>query len=182
MRAVPKFAKIVLLAMWMTVAPTVVAFVPSEMRTTLRAWNLPNTIATTRIVSQVPSPSTALGYTNEVTVETEEQASEVNERVRDLTKPKPKPRMERRPANVQLVQTLSEYKAVVGDERERLTVVRFYADWCRVSDGPNSPKNWMQHLMCFLTFFSFSPHPPGLSSGGTFLLSHGPRLSRDQIH
>ena len=37
------------------------------------------------------------------------------------------------PANLQIVNTLEEYKVAVGDEKERLVVVRFFAPWCKVS-------------------------------------------------
>lgn len=35
------------------------------------------------------------------------------------------------PPNVRTVHSLSDYKALVGDERNKMVVVRFYADWCR---------------------------------------------------
>ena len=36
------------------------------------------------------------------------------------------------PKNVKVVKTLDEYKKVVGDERDRIVVVRFFAPWCKV--------------------------------------------------
>jgi hypothetical protein len=36
------------------------------------------------------------------------------------------------PSNVRLVQNLADYKRLVGEERSRIVVVRFYASWCRV--------------------------------------------------
>ena len=38
-----------------------------------------------------------------------------------------------RPSNVKECATLDDYKVVVGDERDKLVVVRFYATWCKVS-------------------------------------------------
>ena len=38
-----------------------------------------------------------------------------------------------RPSNVKVVHTLEDYKMAVGDENEKLVVVRFYATWCKVS-------------------------------------------------
>jgi hypothetical protein len=37
------------------------------------------------------------------------------------------------PTNVQVVESLQEYKAVVGDERNKVVAVRFFAPWCKVS-------------------------------------------------
>lgn len=37
-----------------------------------------------------------------------------------------------RPSNVKVVHTLEDYKTAVGDENEKLVVVRFYATWCKV--------------------------------------------------
>ena len=39
----------------------------------------------------------------------------------------------RRPANVLHVETLQDYKKVVGDETEKVVAVRFYATYCKVS-------------------------------------------------
>lgn len=36
------------------------------------------------------------------------------------------------PENIKVASTLDEYKNIVGGERERLVVVRFYAPWCKV--------------------------------------------------
>ena len=36
------------------------------------------------------------------------------------------------PKNVKVVKTLDEYKKVVGGERDRIVVVRFFAPWCKV--------------------------------------------------
>lgn len=136
----PRFAKIVLLAIMLTVAPSVFGFVPTEMRTTSRAWNLPQTraIASRAVTSPLASitVTTVLHYKNEATVETEEESTDVDQRVQDLTtKSKPSRHMQRRPPNVLMVETLAEYKKEVGEERERLVVVRFFADWCRVSSS-----------------------------------------------
>lgn len=35
------------------------------------------------------------------------------------------------PPNVHVIQTLSEYKTVVGNEKERMVFVRFFAPWCK---------------------------------------------------
>lgn len=44
---------------------------------------------------------------------------------------KPRSRNSKVPKNLKQVKTLQDYKKVVGDERERLVVVRFYAPWCK---------------------------------------------------
>lgn len=36
-----------------------------------------------------------------------------------------------RPDNVRVARTLESYKTLVGDERQKLVVVRFYATWCK---------------------------------------------------
>lgn len=36
------------------------------------------------------------------------------------------------PPNVQTIESLEEYKHVVGDEREKIVAVRFYATYCKV--------------------------------------------------
>lgn len=36
------------------------------------------------------------------------------------------------PPNVQIIETLQDYKRVVGDERNRIVAVRFYASYCKV--------------------------------------------------
>ena len=36
------------------------------------------------------------------------------------------------PENIQIATSLDEYKQIVGGERERIVVVRFYAPWCKV--------------------------------------------------
>ena len=36
------------------------------------------------------------------------------------------------PANLKIASTLDDYKRIVGGERERVVVVRFYAPWCKV--------------------------------------------------
>lgn len=38
----------------------------------------------------------------------------------------------RGPANVKLVTSIEDYKKVVGEEREKIVVARFYAPWCKV--------------------------------------------------
>jgi len=37
------------------------------------------------------------------------------------------------PPNVQTIESLQDYKRVVGDEREKIVAVRFYATYCKVS-------------------------------------------------
>ena len=37
------------------------------------------------------------------------------------------------PPNVKVVLTLEEYKQVVGNEKDRIVCVRFFATWCKVS-------------------------------------------------
>ena len=38
---------------------------------------------------------------------------------------------QRRPSNVKMIETLQEYKTVVGDEPDRVVAVRFYATYCK---------------------------------------------------
>jgi hypothetical protein len=46
---------------------------------------------------------------------------------------KKKPPMNRNiPANLMKIETLLEYKKVVGGNTDKLIVVRFYAPWCKV--------------------------------------------------
>lgn len=51
-----------------------------------------------------------------------------------------------RPKNVQIIETLQDYKKVVGEEDTKLVVVRFFATWCKVSTSI---------LFSFLKVFSF---------------------------
>ena len=46
--------------------------------------------------------------------------------------PSPASKMANLPENIKVATTLDEYKKIVGGERERLVVVRFYAPWCKV--------------------------------------------------
>lgn len=41
------------------------------------------------------------------------------------------------PPNVCTVQTLADYKKIVGDEKDKVVAVRFHAPWCRVSSETN---------------------------------------------
>merc|ERR1711937_295368 len=53
-------------------------------------------------------------------------------RMRDLVLPKPRTRdMRRLPANLEVVETIQDYKEVVADEEEGIVVVRFFAPWCK---------------------------------------------------
>ena len=42
------------------------------------------------------------------------------------------------PRNVLTIETLQDYKRVVGDEREKIVAVRFYATYCKVSFRENA--------------------------------------------
>lgn len=61
------------------------------------------------------------------------EMSDFEKRMRKLVqKDAQKPRRNSKvPINLKQVKTLQEYKKVVGDEREMLVVVRFYAPWCK---------------------------------------------------
>eukprot|EP00591_Stephanopyxis_turris_P015126 CAMPEP_0195539186 /NCGR_PEP_ID=MMETSP0794_2-20130614/49921_1 /TAXON_ID=515487 /ORGANISM="Stephanopyxis turris, Strain CCMP 815" /LENGTH=183 /DNA_ID=CAMNT_0040673209 /DNA_START=446 /DNA_END=997 /DNA_ORIENTATION=- len=59
------------------------------------------------------------------------------QRMRNLTRDRrgktpvtKEPRTER-PENLQVVRTLDEYKNIVGMEKERIIVVKFFATWCK---------------------------------------------------
>ena len=64
---------------------------------------------------------------------------------------KPRSRNLKVPKNLKQVKTLQEYdKKVVGDERERLVVVRLYAPWCKLiqyirNDIRNGMEWWRYH-------------------------------------
>ena len=64
------------------------------------------------------------------------------------------------PPNVRTVHSLSDYKALVGDERNKMVVVRFYADWCRVSFRAPSVRLsfWVVHALSIFknSLFKFS--------------------------
>lgn len=40
--------------------------------------------------------------------------------------------LQQRPGHVLTIETLQDFKTIVGDESERLVVVRFYATYCKV--------------------------------------------------
>jgi thiol-disulfide isomerase/thioredoxin len=52
-------------------------------------------------------------------------------RSRTATTTKNKTTTPGRPAHVEEVMTLAEYKSIVSDEKDQIVVVRFYAPWCR---------------------------------------------------
>lgn len=39
------------------------------------------------------------------------------------------------PSNVQVVESLADYKKIVGEEQKKMVCVRFYAPWCKVSES-----------------------------------------------
>jgi len=51
-----------------------------------------------------------------------------------VQQPKQQQRRSFLPPNVQTIESLDEYKRVVGDEREKIVAVRFYATYCKVSE------------------------------------------------
>lgn len=70
-------------------------------------------------------------------------------RMRDLVLRSPQskrsssPVREGLPSNVHVVENLQDYKKVVGDEKEKIVAVRFYATYCRVCIVP------MHHNACY---------------------------------
>lgn len=50
------------------------------------------------------------------------------------------------PPNVLTIETLQDYKRVVGDEREKIVAVRFYATYCKVSVLPASGRQTVRPL------------------------------------
>ena len=50
----------------------------------------------------------------------------------ELKKKKPRTATSNLPKNVKMITSLDEYKQVVGGEREKIVVARFYAPWCKV--------------------------------------------------
>ncbi len=51
---------------------------------------------------------------------------------KDAKKTQPPSRKDSIPDNLVRLETLQEFKKVVGDEKEKLVVVRWYAPWCKV--------------------------------------------------
>jgi hypothetical protein len=54
------------------------------------------------------------------------------ERMNPTTKKKPLVRNKNIPENLMNIETLEEYKNIVGGNKDKLIVVRFYAPWCKV--------------------------------------------------
>lgn len=62
------------------------------------------------------------------------KVADFQDRMRQLVTPKTRRKSRTdspRHPNVRVVRTLAEYKEVVGDETDKLVVVRFYATWCK---------------------------------------------------
>lgn len=53
----------------------------------------------------------------------------IGDRKREAAKKEAKKKL---PENIKIVTTLDEYKNVVGNEKDRIVVVRFFARWCKV--------------------------------------------------
>jgi len=78
------------------------------------------------------------------TLEPPPSSSNFEDRMRKLLrrrgqKPGNDNRQNKLPPNIKMVETLQEYKAVVGDEREKIIVVRFFATWCKACRAIQGP-------------------------------------------
>lgn len=62
-----------------------------------------------------------------------EESSEFENRMKNVVQRNTQKKKSSRPDNVQVVKTMDEFNKVVGEEPEKLVVVRFHAPWCRVS-------------------------------------------------
>jgi hypothetical protein len=82
------------------------------------------------------------------------------------------------PSNVQHVETLQEYKKVVGDEKEKMVAVRFYATYCAVSEIVVAGRACERSNIVSNFLFSIAP---GVQSCCTSLLSPSNPISRLHI-
>lgn len=76
---------------------------------------------------EVPAPTT-------LDVDLEERMKKILSKQQMTPQLKPKPSAPGKASiatNVREASTLNDYKTLVGDETEKVTVVRFYAPWCR---------------------------------------------------
>jgi hypothetical protein len=81
------------------------------------------------------------------------------------------------PPNVQCIESLQDYKRVVGDEREKIVAVRFYANYCKVrfihrGTGPMRMGSGLSLAFLFMI---------GLPSGRAALLSAGETIPRHRV-
>lgn len=65
-----------------------------------------------------------------------------------------KPPSRRLPPNVQVVESLQQYKTVVADEKERVVAVRFYAPWCKVRLDDAELIVWCMYSSRFLKTYT----------------------------
>jgi thiol-disulfide isomerase/thioredoxin len=92
---------------------------------------------TVRPLTTKAAPSLSYSNTLEVpapiaiNVDLEEQMKKIISKQQQQGKPQLKQTKTAPATNVREASTQDDYKALVGDETEKVTVVRFYAPWCR---------------------------------------------------
>lgn len=104
-------------------------------------WGVPPTALT---ATRAPSPSSQSSRRNSKTAtyystsgdppfDNKKASDSFGDRMRNLVlnEERKKVHNPNRPSFVHEAVTLQEYKEIVGDEKKRLVVVRFYAKWCR---------------------------------------------------
>jgi thioredoxin-like negative regulator of GroEL len=57
--------------------------------------------------------------------------------------------LQRRPGHVLTIETLQDFKTVVGEENEKLVVVRFYASYCKVCTACTRSISNISSSFCF---------------------------------
>lgn len=123
-------AKIVHIAIAMVAMATrTIAFSPSMQNYAVNVRNSKFISATTQ------SPTVQMKVSATSLIESRPKSFE--DRMKDMmrgrrTKPVVETVNSKIPKNIMVVKTLEEYKHVVGGERDRIVVVRFFAPWCKV--------------------------------------------------
>lgn len=110
-------------------ATRTIAFTPSMQNSAVNVGSSRYLSATTR------SPTVVMKISATSLIENQPKSFE--DRMRDMIqggrkKPVDEAANTKMPKNVMVVKTLEEYKHVVGGERDRIVVVRFFAPWCKV--------------------------------------------------
>jgi hypothetical protein len=112
----------------------------SKIRNNRYSSSSTETVHHNRAQSRSPTQKSAYAGALNPPTRSSRQSRSFESRMRDLVLGTPKPKTKAPPAegartlpsNVFTVETLEDYKKVVGDEKEKLVAVRFHAPWCRV--------------------------------------------------